>query len=182
MLSLYITPKHTYAFAMCVFRALLALCALLLICLLVSLPLWAQNWAQNNSLPADESTPLTITLVQPLQFPRIVVSDASHNGATCVANGIQNPKADSLCPGKIGTPMQLHIQGAANALISLQHTSESQKVNGLQFNLLNTPLNTILKSNGKRILNVAAFVQLIDKHAVRETRLPLHYDVSVVYQ
>ena len=99
-----------------------------------------------------------------------------------MANGVHNSRVDTLSAGKIGTPLQLRVQGAANALISVQHTSGPQTVNGLRSNLLNTSVNRILTADGTRTVTMAAVVQLVDKHAVRETRLPLHYDIAVVYQ
>lgn len=145
--------------------------------LLFSLPTLAQ---QTDS--PEQKLPLQVQQLRTLQFPRIVVSDASQNGFTCIANGAQNPQKQSLCPGKTGQTLQLAIRGQANAFISVQHTSEPQHINGLQFNLLNTPINTILKADGEQVVEVAAFVQLLNKKTVKATRLPLSYDIAVVYQ
>ena len=169
-------PNHTYAVCMCVLVTFTFPIALV-ITLLFSLPALAQ---QTES--PEQETPIQVRQLRALQFPRIVVSDASQNGFTCVANGVQNLQKQSLCPGKTGQTLQLALRGKANAFISVQHTSEPQQINGLQFNLLNTPINTILKADGEQIVEVAAVVQLLNKNAVKATRLPLSYDLVVVYQ
>lgn len=141
-------------------------------------------------------TPLVATEEVAMSYPELTVTDATVEGARCVANGHANlvgfnnaaaTEANSLCPGATGNFATVKFTGAKNAMITVFRELPVQEQAGMRFGNLggaysDTTTVTLSGTDGTADVHLGSSIDLFDKSQVTDSVLVFNYEITGAYQ
>ena len=160
----------------------------------------AQSETYSFSVEIDSrlgEQPLISRVLQNFEYPVLGVTDATQEGAYCIASSSPNNngfdtrtanEANSLCPGLAADHFKLEFSGVKGALLNINYSMLVQEKGGFSFahhdgaqsvGSYTTPLST---TDGTYVWEWYSRITLIDKTQVTDGLLDFEFDVTAAYQ
>lgn len=160
----------------------------------------AQAETYNFSVEIDSrlgEQPLTTTVLQNMNYPVLGVTDATEEGAYCIANNAANSRgfdnrtaneANSLCPSLTADSFKAQFSGVKGAILHIDYSMPIQEKGGFRFAYSNgaqhvgSVTRTLSTTDGTYTWDWPSRVTLVDRSLVTDSVLEFSLDLTAAYQ
>ena len=141
--------------------------------------------------------PLVATVLQNMDYPVLGITDATEEGAYCIANSTTNSRgfdgraaneANSLCPNLSADHFKLQFSGVKGALLNIDYSMLVQEKGGFSFRhhdgkqSVGNYTASLSTADGTFVWDWYSRITLVDKTQVTDGLLDFTFDLTAAYQ